>query len=93
VLRERLASDSDVDVRLAAAESLGTIRDPASMAALAAALDDRDPAMQHRAVQSLRQIAPNDLGNDADRWRQYVKDGTIAPAKPFSVAETVRSLF
>lgn len=93
VLRERLASDSDMDVRLAAAEALGTIRDPTSIAALGAALDDRDPAMQHRAVTSLRRIAPNDLGNDVDRWRQYVKDGSIAPAKPFSVAETLRSLF
>jgi HEAT repeat protein len=93
VLRERLAGDSDVDVRLTAAEALGGIRDPASVTALAAALDDRDPAMQYQAVQSLRRVAPTDLGNDVDRWRQYVKDGSIAPAKPFSLAETVRSLF
>lgn len=93
VLRERLASDSDIDVRLAAAEALGSIRDPSSVVALGAALEDRDPAMQYRAVRSLRQVAPVDLGNDVDRWRQYVKDGSIAPAKPFSLVEAVRNLF
>jgi HEAT repeat protein len=93
VLRERLASDTDIDVRLAAADALGEIRDPASVAALGAALEDRDPSMQHQAVRSLRKVAPTDLGNDVERWRQYVKDGSIAPAKPFSLAEHVRSLF
>jgi HEAT repeat protein len=93
VLRERLASDSDIDVRLAAAEALGSIRDPSSVAALGTALEDRDPAMQYQAVKSLRRVAPVDLGNDVDRWRQYVKDGSIAPAKPFSLAEAIRNLF
>ncbi len=93
VLRDRLAADTDLDVRLAAAEGLGGIRDPSSVAALGAALEDRDPAMQYRAVSSLRKVAPKDLGNDVDRWRQYVKDGTIAPPKPVSLAERFRSLF
>jgi hypothetical protein len=93
VLRERLASDTDVDVRLAAAESLGELRDPSSLAALGLALEDRDPAMQYRVVSSLRRIAPVDLGTDVERWRLYVKDGTIAPPKSVSIAERFRSLF
>ncbi len=93
VLRERLAGDSDIDVRLAAAEALGGIRDPDCVAALGAALEDRDPAMQYQAVKSLRQVAPTDLGDDVERWRQYVKDGSIAPAKPISLAESLRNLF
>ena len=93
VLRDRLAADTDLDVRLAAAEGLGEIRDPASVAALGAALEDRDPALQYRAVCSLRKVAPKDLGNDVDRWRQYAKDGTIAPPKPVSLAERFYSLF
>lgn len=93
VLRERLASDTDIDVRLAAAEGLGELRDPASLAALGTVLEDPDPALQYRAVASLRKVAPVDLGNDVDRWRQYVKDGTIAPARSVSLAERLGSLF
>ncbi len=93
VLRERLASDTDLDVRLAAARSLGEIRDPTSVAALGTALQDRDPAMQYQAVCSLRKVAPTDLGNDVERWRHYVKDGSVAPAKSLPLAEQFRSLF
>jgi HEAT repeat protein len=93
VLRERLAADTDLDVRLAAAEALGELRDPASIQALGTALEDRNPAMQYRAVCSLRKVAPNDLGNDVDRWRQYAKDGTIAPPKPVSLAERLHLNF
>ena len=93
VLRERLASDTDLDVRLAAAEALGEIRDPASVPALGVALQDRDPAMQYQAVCSLRQVAPTDLGNDVERWRQYVKDGSIAPPKSVPLAEQFRNIF
>ena len=93
VLRDRLAADTDIDVRLAAAEGLGRIRDPASVAALGAALEDRDPAIQYRVVCALRKAAPKDLGNDVDRWRQYVKDGTIAPPRPVSLAERFHSVF
>lgn len=93
VLRERLASDTDLDVRLAAAKALGEIRDPTSVTALGAALQDRNPAMQYQAVCSLRKVAPTDLGNDVERWRQYVKDGSVDPPKSLPLAEQFRSIF
>jgi HEAT repeat protein len=86
VLAEILGSDTDQDVRLAAAEALGKTRDPKAIAALGLALEDRDPAMQYRAVTSLRKIAPKDLGNDAEKWRQYVKSETPGET-PGSVAD------
>ena len=72
-LREALAGDMDADVRLAAAKALGRTGDPQAVPALGAALEDSDPAMQYRAVGALRQVAPEDVGNDVDRWREYVK--------------------
>lgn len=93
VLRERLAGDTDMDVRLAAAKALGEIRDPASVEALGAALQERDPAIQYHAVCSLRKVAPTDLGNDVERWRQYVRDGAIAPSRPVSLADRFHSFF
>ncbi|MCR4414606.1 MAG: HEAT repeat domain-containing protein [Thermoguttaceae bacterium] len=92
-LRETLGSDTDPDVRLAAARALGETRDPQAVASLGAALEDRDPAMQYRAVGSLRQVAPVDLGNDVERWRHYVRGEPPPPEKPFSLTETLRGMF
>jgi HEAT repeat protein len=70
-----LSTDAEIDVRLAAAESLGRTSEPGAIAALAVALEDRqDPALQYRAVQSLRAIGPRDLGNDVEKWRQFAKN-------------------
>lgn len=93
VLRELFAGDMDVDVRLAAARALGQTRDPAAMATLATGLEDRDPAMQYRAVTSLRKIAPQDLGDDVERWRQYLQGQPAPPAKTPSLAERFGRLF
>ena len=73
LLSEALRSDVDADVRLAAAKALGETKNPAAVAALGEALTDADPAMQYRAVLSLKKVTGKDLGNDVDRWQQYVK--------------------
>jgi len=92
-LAEVLGSDTDLDVRLAAARALGETRNAAAVAPLGSALEDSDPAMQYRAVSSLRATAPEDLGNDAKRWRQYVKGEPPSPPKPVSLAERIRGIF
>ncbi len=92
-LRELYAGDVDLDVRLAAARALGETRDPAAMATLAIGLDDRDPAMQYRTVKALREIAPQDLGDDVERWRQYLQGQPVPPAKTPTLAERLRALF
>jgi sugar phosphate isomerase/epimerase len=80
VLADILAHDSDKDVRMAAARGLGkshVLHDPIAERALATALDDGDPAMQYCAMVSLGTVTGKDLGNDVDKWRQYVKTGTV----------------
>jgi hypothetical protein len=77
VLADVLASDSDKDVRMAAARALGQVRDPIVVQALGPALDDKDPAMQYRAMVSLHESTGRDYGNDVDKWRQFVKTGEV----------------
>ena len=93
LLGRALTEDADVDVRLAAVRALGRTKDPAAVAALGPALGDADPAMQYRAVESLRQITGEDFGNDVGRWQQYVRGELPQPARPVSIAERLRRLF
>jgi HEAT repeat protein len=88
-----LATDSKLDVRLAATRELGRFQDPAAVTALGVALDDADPALQYRAVQSLKSVTGKDLGNNVPAWRQYVREGTIPPGAERSLADKVRDLF
>ncbi len=88
-----LGSDVDQDVRLAAARALGKTGSQAAVAPLGQALEDRDPAMQYRAVRSLEEVTGENLGDDVDRWQQYVRGETPAPAKPVSIAQRLRGLF
>jgi HEAT repeat protein len=76
-----LNGDIEHDVRMAAARALGQSHEQVAVMALGNALDDKDPAMQYRAVISLRQITGQDLGNDVNKWREYVKSGKLAPVQ------------
>jgi HEAT repeat protein len=93
LLGQRLASDTNGDVRLAAARGLGDTGSEAAASKLAVALEDSDPALQIRAVESLRKLTGKEFGNDVNRWQQYVRGETPAPAKPVSVAERIRQFF
>ena len=88
-----LAGDVNKDVRLAAARALGQSKDPAAIAALGSALEDKNPAMQYRAVMSLREVTGKDFDQDVKRWREYVKSGSAQPDPSISVAERFRSMF
>jgi HEAT repeat protein len=76
VLSTVVASDTDDDVRLAAARALGAFRDPAAVRGLAIALDDNNPALQHRAMESLRIASGQNYGYDVVAWRTYVEGGS-----------------
>ncbi|MBN2577913.1 MAG: HEAT repeat domain-containing protein [Pirellulales bacterium] len=93
LLAGMLRSDEDHDVRLAAARALGFTHEPEAIAALGEMLMESDPAMQYRAVLSLKQITGEDLGNNVDRWRQYVQEGRAQPAKPSWLAKQAEQWF
>lgn len=86
-LANLVAKDADLDVRLAAVDALGAMETKASVAGLAAALKDRDPAMQYAGVEAMKKVAPDqeDLGNEVQAWRSYA-DSVIGPAPAASIA-------
>lgn len=88
-----LSGDVDNDVRKAAITALGKTGDTAAVPALGEALEDRDPAMQYLAVQSLRETTGADLGNNVNDWRLYVRGEIPAQREPTSLAERLRRMF
>jgi HEAT repeat protein len=80
-----VASESDAEVRMAAINALGQIKSPASVQALAAAVKDRDPAMQYAGVLAMQEASGEELGNDVEAWRQYAD--SLGPAAPAGQGE------
>lgn len=80
-----VASDTSVDVRLAATRALGTFKDPAAIRALGVALEDNDPALQYRAMESLRLVSGKDYGGNVHAWREFAKGGNpqVPPGPSF----------
>lgn len=92
LLAARYQTDAELDVRLRALRELGTLGDPTAVPVLAKALEDRDPAVQYRAVAALKAVSGRDLGDDVNRWREWAADPEGSAAE-WSVAEAFRSLF
>ena len=76
-LQSIIGSDTNIDVRLAATRALGNFSGQQAISATSLALDDDDPALQLRAVESLQNITGEPLGRDISKWKQYV--GSVAP--------------
>lgn len=92
-LARMLGSDTDADVRIAAARDLENFRDPGAVQALGLALESNDPALQFRAVSSLKRVTGKDYGDSVPAWREYVQSGQVKPADAPSFAERFRSWF
>jgi len=81
-LEQRFTSDDSLDVRLAAAASLGNVHDRNAAIVLVQGLTDPDVAVVYRCRESLKQLLGEDHGNDVDAWRQAVRQADFTkPAK------------
>jgi len=78
-LQNIIGSDTNIDVRLAATRALGNFNGQQAISAVSLALDDQDPALQLRAVESLQRITGESLGRDVSKWQQYVSNVKPAP--------------
>lgn len=92
LLATRFQTDSELDVRLRALKMLGELKDKQAIPVLARALEDADPAVQYRAVASLKQVSGRDLGNDVNAWRDWAANPEAHKAE-WSIAESFRRLF
>jgi HEAT repeat protein len=90
VLGETLSSESNLDVRLAAARALGKAKDNGGVTSLGVALEDPNPAVQRRAIESLEEITGEKFGNDVDAWRTFVQGGTPQPREETIVSRLKR---
>ncbi|HUG68789.1 MAG TPA: HEAT repeat domain-containing protein [Pirellulaceae bacterium] len=91
-LSQAVSNDSDLDVRLAATTQLAKFQEKRSLQALAIALNDKNPALQHRAVQSLKSVSGQDYGDNVPAWRDFVEGRSPALPEPPTIAERLRSM-
>jgi HEAT repeat protein len=87
-----VASDTNLDVRLAAVEALGRTGDQRALGPLAEAMADADPAMQWQVERALVAASGRDYGNDVQAWREYAQTGKTGAAE-VSFAEKLRRTF
>jgi len=90
-LATSLGSETEASVRLAAARGLGEFRNPAAVQALVTVLDDRSPALQYRAIESLRKSSGEDFGGDVDQWRAFARGDVPASAPQSRFARMLTS--
>jgi HEAT repeat protein len=90
-LSHAVSDDADLDVRIAAAHELGKYKGFEAPKALRPALDDRDPALQIAAMQSLEAVdGHTEFRRNVAVWREHLDGGHPTPPEGPSIAELVR---
>lgn len=90
VLADVLRRETSADVKQAAIKALGNAKEASAVPVLAEFLNERDPATQYLAMQSLREVTGKDFGNDVRRWEAYVRGEIPADAPSASIASKVK---
>jgi HEAT repeat protein len=73
MLDQLLLNDSNLDVRLAAADALGNVSTRDAAMALLSGVADADVAVRYRCRQSLQHIMGKDHAADVDEWRKEIQ--------------------
>lgn len=68
-----LGTETDLDIRHAAIDALGELRDPRAVAALEAPLGEKDPALQHFTILSLQKITGLKM-TEQKEWLAYCRE-------------------
>lgn len=92
LLAARYQADTELDVRLESLRMLGELKDKSAIPVLAKALEDADPAVQYRAVGSLKKVSGQNLGDDVNKWREWAADPN-AKTSVWSTAEIFKQIF
>jgi HEAT repeat protein len=79
-LSRLVATEPNMEVRMAAISALGKFETTEAVVGLAVAIKDRDPALQYAGVKAMKTASGKDLGNDVDAWRQYA--ASLSPGSP-----------
>ena len=92
-LTNLLASDTNLDVRLAAARAIGQTHEKGAIPALSETLSDGDPAIQFEVCQAMKAISGKNYGTNLELWRAYARgESPTEPPGP-SIAQRVKQMF
>ena len=72
MLASAIQMDQSVDVRQVAIQGIKRFEHPDAVRTLGAVLNERDPALQLLAMQSLKGASGKDLGNDVRKWDEFI---------------------
>jgi hypothetical protein len=90
-LSHAVTDDAELDVRIAAAHELGKFKGFEASKALRPALDDRDPALQIAAMQSLEAVdGHTEYRRNVAVWREHLDGGNPSPPPGPSIAELAK---
>ncbi len=92
LLAETLGSETTLDVKHVAMESLGKFDSPIATNALRSTLTERNPATQRLAIKSLRSSTGKNYGDDPQVWIAAL-DGKEVPTAEVHIADRIREFF